>query len=155
MAICRSQTRAGRRASQYAPSPSIYIVSKVIKSSAKRIKTQKQMTVKRETRKDPFDVLDEDVVALIIRELPRVAMEMLRRVSTLWKQTSEYHNGNMAPKTPISSNPEFRAIPSRSSPRAITEPEDSPLRSTAPFRSLSPVCASRQRRLTYRRPAPM
>ena len=46
--------------------------------------------------KDPFDCLNDDVVGIIISLLPVQATETLRRVSKLWKATSEYHNDTQA-----------------------------------------------------------
>ena len=46
--------------------------------------------------KDPFEWLGDDEVAIIMSWLPAATTEILRRVSKLWKATSEYHNGNEA-----------------------------------------------------------
>lgn len=42
---------------------------------------------------DPFDVFDADIVRMIITELDAPHTETLRRVSKLWKATSESHCG--------------------------------------------------------------
>lgn len=47
---------------------------------------------KNKNAKDPFDCLVDDVVGIIVSLLPVQATETLRRVSRLWKATSEYHN---------------------------------------------------------------
>ena len=73
-------------------------------------------------KSDPFLVLPDNVVALIVHELSAVDTENLRRVSKTWKATSEFFNANQAlgthfPKlktkvlrTPEESNLEFRRL---------------------------------------------
>lgn len=52
------------------------------------------------TRKDdPFRVLPDNVVGLIVQELPAVDTETIRRVSKTWKATSEFFNANLALRT--------------------------------------------------------
>lgn len=51
---------------------------------------------KNKNAKDPFDYLIDDVVGIIVSLLPVQATETLRRVSKLWKATSEYHNDTRA-----------------------------------------------------------
>ena len=48
------------------------------------------------SRRDPFHVLNDDEIYQIIGRLPIRETETLRRVSRLWKATSEYHCGNHA-----------------------------------------------------------
>jgi hypothetical protein len=43
--------------------------------------------------RDPFDILDDDIVHIIINNLTAVDSEKLRRVSKLWKASSEGHCG--------------------------------------------------------------
>lgn len=47
---------------------------------------------------DPFNVLDDDAVYLIIAQLSAEETETLRRVSKLWKASSEAHCGRNALK---------------------------------------------------------
>lgn len=49
-----------------------------------------------ENLRDPFDVLDDDAVFLIIDQLSARDTETLRRVSKLWKASSEAHCGRNA-----------------------------------------------------------
>ncbi|MCJ1483672.1 hypothetical protein MMC06_003840 [Schaereria dolodes] len=46
--------------------------------------------------RDPFQCLDDNVVGTIISFLPASDTEILRRVSKVWKSTSEFHCGNEA-----------------------------------------------------------
>ena len=46
--------------------------------------------------KDPFDYLGDDEVGIIISFLSAFEMEKLRRVSKLWKASSEFHNAGEA-----------------------------------------------------------
>lgn len=46
--------------------------------------------------RDPLHTLHDDVVHLVIALLPRRDTETLRRVSKLWKASSEYHCGKSA-----------------------------------------------------------
>ena len=46
--------------------------------------------------RDPFHTLSDDEVSLIIALLPAKDTETLRRVSKLWKRSSEYHCGKSA-----------------------------------------------------------
>ena len=46
--------------------------------------------------RDPFHTLGDDEVSLIIALLPARDTETLRRVSKLWKRSSEYHCANAA-----------------------------------------------------------
>lgn len=46
--------------------------------------------------RDPFHILDDDVVYLIVDQLSVKDTEMLRRVSKLWKASSEAHCGRNA-----------------------------------------------------------
>lgn len=50
----------------------------------------------KENLRDPFDVLDDDAVFLIIDQLSARDTEILRRVSKLWKASSEAHCGRNA-----------------------------------------------------------
>ena len=47
-------------------------------------------------RRDPFHTLNDDGVNMIIALLPARDTEILRRVSKLWKASSEYHCGKSA-----------------------------------------------------------
>lgn len=48
--------------------------------------------------RDPFNVLDDDAVFLIVEQLSARETEILRRVSKLWKASSEAHCGRNALK---------------------------------------------------------
>ena len=50
----------------------------------------------KKNRRDPFHTLDDDVVYQIISLLPAKDTETLRRVSKLWRSSSEYHCGKVA-----------------------------------------------------------
>ena len=50
----------------------------------------------KKNRRDPFHVLNDDEVRLIITLLPARDTETLRRVSKLWKASSESHCGKSA-----------------------------------------------------------
>lgn len=47
-------------------------------------------------RRDPFDMLDDGIVHMIISQLSACETEVLRRVSKLWKVSSESHCGRSA-----------------------------------------------------------
>ena len=47
-----------------------------------------------EVKKDPMQVLNDDMIATIIYLLAPADTEIMRRVSKLWKATSEHHCGN-------------------------------------------------------------
>ena len=53
------------------------------------------MRSKKKNRRDPFHVLNDDDVSLIIGYLQAADTETLRRVSKLWKASSEYHCGRI------------------------------------------------------------
>ena len=53
-------------------------------------------TKKNQNLHDPLNVLDDDIVFLIIDQLSARDTEILRRVSKLWKATSEAHCGRNA-----------------------------------------------------------
>lgn len=64
-------------------------------------KTPKKVIVPRPAKnkknlRDPFNVLDDDTVFLIISHLSATETEILRRVSKLWKASSEAHCGRNA-----------------------------------------------------------
>ena len=46
--------------------------------------------------KDPFEYLGDDEIGLVISFLPAPDTETLRRVSRLWKASSELHNSGVA-----------------------------------------------------------
>ena len=50
----------------------------------------------KESLRDPFVVLDDDLVFLIINQLSAHDTEVLRKVSKLWKASSEAHCGRNA-----------------------------------------------------------
>ena len=51
---------------------------------------------RKQNLRDPFHTLSDDEVSLIIALLPVRDTETLRRVSKLWKASSEYHCGKSA-----------------------------------------------------------
>ncbi len=50
-------------------------------------------------KRDPFQVLPDNVVALVVHKLSATDTENLRRVSKTWKATSEFFNANQALRT--------------------------------------------------------
>ena len=51
---------------------------------------------KKKNLRDPFHILNDDDVYLIMTHLPARDTETLRRVSKLWKASSEFHCGKSA-----------------------------------------------------------
>lgn len=65
---------------------------------AKKLKKAVIVPRQNENRRDPFNVLDDDAVFLVIEQLSARETEILRRVSRLWKASSEAHCGRNALK---------------------------------------------------------
>ena len=62
---------------------------RIVKDGMRRAATRSKL----QSLRDPFHVLGDHEVELIISHLDAKDTETLRRVSTLWKASSEYHCG--------------------------------------------------------------
>ena len=72
----------------YLPPPSLRSDSKDVSSRARVVPRSAE-----KNKRDPFHMLNDDEVHQIIALLPARETETLRRVSKLWKASSEYHCG--------------------------------------------------------------